>query len=75
MTNECQESLNPLKKRLLVGLAVLSNRNGDGIYDSLFSLHKLTKVPLSKINQLLNELHEDGVIQLHSKKLVLEEAA
>lgn len=69
------EITNPLKKRLLVGLAVLAEKDGTGNYNSIFQLHKITKVPLAKINRLLNELHEDGAITIHSNNSTLEEAA
>lgn len=69
------EITNPLKKRLLVGLAVLAQKNGIGSYNSLVQLHKITKVPLAKINTLLNELHEDGAITLHPHNPYLDEAA
>ena len=67
--------INPLKQRLLVGLAYLANNDGIGDYNSLFRLHKFTKIPLSKIKPLLNELNEEGVINLHPNNLNLEEAA
>lgn len=66
---------NPLKQRILLGLAFLANKQAEGSFDSIFSLHKLTKVPLSKIKQLLNELHEEGAIQLHYDQSKLNEAA
>ena len=67
-------SISPLKKRLLLGLHALSKING-GNYNSIFQLHKITKVPLAKINTLLNELHLEGAITLHSDNPDLNEAA
>lgn len=67
------ENIDPLKKRLLVGLAVLSRGEGTGAYDSIVQLHKITKITLAKINTLLNELHQDGLITLHSHNTNLNE--
>lgn len=69
------EITDPLKKRLLVGLAVLAKKDGTGNYDSLVQLHKITKVPLAKINTLLKELNQEGAITLHSNNSDLKEAA
>lgn len=69
------KDLHPLKKRILVGLSLIANKDGNGDYQSLYSLHKITKVPLAKINALLNELHQEGAITLYSNNPDLKETA